>query len=64
NPLFIFLGYMTLKFTAYLQPMTHKLCNKVFHETDPVELSEEELAALEQESTAEGDETLREADEG
>lgn len=36
NPLVFFLGYMSLKVTAYLQPITHKLCNKVFHETDPV----------------------------
>ena len=36
NPLVVFLGYMGLKVTAYLQPITHKLCNKLFHETDPV----------------------------
>ena len=36
NPLVVFLGYMSLKGTAYLQPFTHKLCNKFFHETDPV----------------------------
>ena len=36
NPLVVFLGYMSLKGTAYLQPFTHKLCNKIFHETDPV----------------------------
>jgi len=36
NPVIFFLGYMTLKVTAYLQPITHKLCNKLFHETDPV----------------------------
>lgn len=43
NPLLIFLGYMTLKFTAYLQPVTHKLCNRIFHETDPDPLPEEEV---------------------
>ncbi|MBO4749970.1 MAG: ATP synthase subunit I [Lachnospiraceae bacterium] len=43
SPLLIFLGYMTLKFTAYLQPLTHKLCNKIFHETDPDPLPEEEV---------------------
>ena len=43
NPLLIFLGYMTLKFTAYLQPLTHKLCNRIFHETDPDPLPEEEV---------------------
>ena len=35
-PLAFFLGYMSLKVTAYLQPLTHKLCNKLFHETDPI----------------------------
>ena len=43
NPLLIFLGYMTLKFTAYLQPLTHSLCNRIFHETDPDPLPEEEV---------------------
>lgn len=36
NPLVVFLAYMGLKVTAYLQPITHKLCNKMFHETDPI----------------------------
>ena len=36
NPLIVFLGYMSLKVTAYLQPITHKLSNKIFHETDPI----------------------------
>ena len=36
NPLIVFLGYMSLKVTAYIQPFTHKLCNMLFHETDPV----------------------------
>ena len=36
NPLVVFLAYMALKVTAYLQPITHKLTNKLFHETDPV----------------------------
>ena len=35
NPLTFFLGYMSLKVTAYLQPITHKLCNRLFHEEDP-----------------------------
>lgn len=52
NPLVFFLGYMSLKVTAYLQPITHKLCNKLFHEEDPVPLSEEELAAQEGEIPA------------
>jgi len=36
NPLITFMGVMTVKVAAYLQPFTHKLCNKIFHETDPV----------------------------
>lgn len=36
NPLIVFLGYMSLKVTAYMQPFTHKLLNRLFHETDPV----------------------------
>lgn len=30
NPLVVFMAYMTLKVTALLQPLTHKLCNKLF----------------------------------
>ena len=50
NPLVVFMGYMSLKVTALMQPITHKLCNKFFHETDPIpeplaeEVSEEEEA--------------------
>lgn len=36
NPLLVFLAYMSLKGAAYLQPLTHKLCNTFFHESDPV----------------------------
>ena len=36
NPLVVFLGYMSLKVTAYMQPFTHKILNRLFHETDPV----------------------------
>ncbi len=36
NPLITFLGLMSVKVAAYLQPFTHKLCNKVFHEVDPI----------------------------
>ena len=32
----IFVGYMSLKVAAYLQPFTHKFYNAIFHETDPV----------------------------
>jgi len=44
NPLVFFLGYMSLKVTAYLQPITHKLCNMLFHETDPAAEPLEEAA--------------------
>ena len=40
NPLLVFLAYMSLKVAVYLQPFTHKFCNKIFHESDP-EPSEE-----------------------
>ena len=48
NPLIVFMGYMSLKVTALLQPITHKLCNKLFHETDPIPqaLPEEEEQIL------------------
>jgi hypothetical protein len=36
NPLVVFLGYMSLKITAYLQPALHKFFNLIFHETDPI----------------------------
>ncbi len=36
SPLVVFLGYMTLKAGAYLQPLSHKFYNRLFHETDPV----------------------------
>lgn len=49
NPLIVFLGYMSLKVTAYLQPLTHKVLNRLFHETDPVPeaLPEQEDASAE-----------------
>ena len=43
NPLITFMGLMTLKFGAYMQPLTHKVCNKIFHEVDPIPVSLEEL---------------------
>ena len=52
DSLVFFLGYMGLKVTAYLQPITHKLCNRLFREEDPIPLSEEELAAQEGEIPA------------
>lgn len=36
NPLVVFLGYMSMKVTAYMQPFTHKVLNRLFRETDPV----------------------------
>ena len=37
NPLIFFFTYVIcMKVTAFLQPLTHKLCNKMFHETDPI----------------------------
>ncbi len=38
---------MMLKLAAYLQPFTHRIYNRIFHETDPVPMSLEELEALE-----------------
>lgn len=35
NVLVVFLGYMSMKITAYLQPLTHRFYNMLFHETDP-----------------------------
>lgn len=51
NPLITFMGIMTLKVAAYIQPFTHKLCNKVFREVDPIPESipfEEEPGAEEE----------------
>lgn len=36
NVYVVFMAYMSLKVTALIQPITHKLCNKLFHETDPI----------------------------
>ncbi len=37
NPLILCLGYLLiLKVAVYSQPFTHKLYNKLFHETDPI----------------------------
>lgn len=33
NPLIVFMAYMSLKVTAFIQPFTHKFYNKIFHET-------------------------------
>lgn len=42
NPLVVFMAYMSLKVTALMQPITHKLYNMLFHETDPVPAPMEE----------------------
>lgn len=36
NPIHAFIGLMTLKVAAYLQPFTHIFCNFIFQETDPI----------------------------
>ena len=55
NPLITFLGIMSLKVAAYLQPFTHKLCNKVFHEVDPIPepLSDEEIEVIDSDTDVE-----------
>ncbi len=45
DPVPVFLGILTLKLGAYLQPLLHKAFNKLFHETDPVPVTEEEAMA-------------------
>ena len=51
NPLITFMVVMSVKVAAYLQPFTHKLCNKIFHETDPIPqpMQEEEETQTEKE---------------
>lgn len=36
NPLVVFLGYMSLKISALMEPITHKVVNKIFREEDKV----------------------------
>lgn len=50
SPMVFFIGYMSLKVTAYLQPITHKLCNKLFQETDPVPEALPEESVVREES--------------
>ena len=38
----MFVGLMTLKLGAYIQPFTHKFYNKIFGESDPIPMSLEE----------------------
>lgn len=37
NPLIVFMAYMTLKVTALIQPITHKLYNRLFNEEEKKE---------------------------
>lgn len=50
-PLAGFFGFLGLKAGAYLQPLTHKFYNFIFHETDPVPqpIVEEEPVSCEEE---------------
>lgn len=57
NPLVLFMGYMSLKVAAFLQPFTHKLYNAFFHETDPIPES------LPDEDVSRGENASREASE-
>ena len=53
NPLLSFLGYMSLKVGALIQPQTHKVYNRIFNETDPVPMTEEEYKAFTEAKEAE-----------
>ena len=57
HPLTVFLGYMSLKVTAYIQPFTHKLLNRLLHETDPVPqpMPEQEIASQEGQVSSDAD---------
>lgn len=57
NPLVSFLGYMMLKVGALIQPQTHKFYNRLFHETDPVPMTQEEYDALREAENAAAAET-------
>ena len=60
DPMIIFMGYMSLKVAAYLQPFTHKLCNKFFSETDPIPTALPEEAETVGETRASQEETSQE----
>ncbi len=62
NPLLVFLGYMSLKIGALIQPKTHKVYNAIFHETDPEPMTEEEYNALMAEVKGETGEDKKEGD--
>ena len=46
DPIAFFISYMTLKLAAYMQPLTHRMYNAWFGETDPPSISQEEYDAL------------------
>ncbi len=46
SPIAFFVAYMSLKISAYLQPLTHKAYNSFFGEKDPESISQEEYDAL------------------
>jgi hypothetical protein len=52
DPVVFFIAYITLKLSAYLQPLTHKAFNAWFHEKDPASISQEEYDALHPEVAA------------
>lgn len=52
DPIVFFVGYITLKLSAYLQPLTHRLFNAYFNEIDPVSISQEEYDELHPEVAA------------
>lgn len=45
NPLLVFFSFLSMKVSAFLQPLTHKFYNFLFHETDPIPqpLEDEEI---------------------
>ena len=46
---------MTLKLAAYMQPLTHRMYNAWFGETDPPSISQEEYDALHPEHVPENE---------
>lgn len=64
NLLVFFFSYViAMKVTAFLQPITHKLCNKLFHETDPIPQAMPEETA-EGESPSQNPEKAEEPENG
>lgn len=61
---FFFTYVIAMKVTAFLQPITHKLCNKLFHETDPVPqaMPEEPAESENIPQTSKEEETLKDGE--